>query len=434
VKSFNYANFFFEADRSIFNPSPLTLRIMKNIWVTCSLIICLQMQSQNCDFLCNGSFDTPSVTTGVVLTNSLNCWNTMGTDGKMEVWGTGFNGVPSYDGNQHVELNGTQAATMYQDFNAPGGMALTVGFAHRGRAGIDSLEVLIGPGAGPYTSLGRWGDGTTAWGYYTAGYSTTSAGIYRILFKPVYWSGGNIAIGNFLDAVSASGKVLFVSAASTLVCAGTQVVLSASGGTSYAWSGGPTTSTYAVNPSATTVYTVNGTTASGCTTSATFTVGINPGPHITAIATKSVLCKKDASTTLTAGGGTAYVWSPGAATVSSISSGSATTTYSVVGTGTNGCKSTATVQVVINPCNDLSEGLAGTTFIFPNPSSGHFNVSVIRPATLTCLSADGRIVGIRQLDSGFNSIAFEGLAPGIYMMRIDGAGTSSIVRHIVTEK
>ena len=163
--------------------------------------------SQNCSWICNGDFENPFISASTVgLYTTLSCWNTTASDGNMELWSNGFNGVPSYSNNQHVELNATQAATMYQDFfvTTPG-TNLTIRFAHRARTNpgmTDTMRVSIGPVSGPYTILGDYGDGPAAWGYYTTNYIIPSPGNYRINFIPTYWSFGNAGIGNFLDAVS----------------------------------------------------------------------------------------------------------------------------------------------------------------------------------------------------------------------------------------
>lgn len=165
-----------------------------------------QTNAQTCNYICNGDFDNPYMVSTAGLTVTLNCWNTTASDGLMEVWGSGYNGVNSYSGIQFVELNATQAATMYQDFFvANPNTNLKIGFAHRARTNqgmTDTVQVSIGPVGGPYVVLGNYGDGPSAWGYYNVNYITPAPGNYRIRFTPKYFSYGNIAIGNFLDAVS----------------------------------------------------------------------------------------------------------------------------------------------------------------------------------------------------------------------------------------
>jgi PKD repeat protein len=61
----------------------------------------------------------------------------------------------------------------------------------------------------------------------------------------------------------------------TLVCKGDRYTYTVSGGTSYLWSNGVSTSTAALQPTLTTAYTVSAT-ANGCTQSKTFTITVNP--------------------------------------------------------------------------------------------------------------------------------------------------------------
>jgi hypothetical protein len=179
---------------------------MKKIYIVLLAFAFSQFSAQNCAYLTNGNFDTPFITSTSSLTLTVNGWSTTATDGKMEVWATGNASVTSYSGSQFVELNATQAATMYQDFSvATASVVLSVKFAHRARTSAgqtDSMKVEIGPVGGPYTSLGKYGDGPSAWGYYTANYNTGAAGNYRVRFIPIYWGFGNVAVGNFLDDVS----------------------------------------------------------------------------------------------------------------------------------------------------------------------------------------------------------------------------------------
>jgi PKD repeat protein len=62
---------------------------------------------------------------------------------------------------------------------------------------------------------------------------------------------------------------------STLVCKGERRILTASGGSVYAWSNGATTATSAVTPTQTSIYTCSAT-LNGCTLAKTFTVIVNP--------------------------------------------------------------------------------------------------------------------------------------------------------------
>jgi len=141
---------------------------------------------------------------------------------------------------------------------------------------------------------------------------------------------------------------------SPTICAGGSATLTASGGTTYVWSpaGGLSATTgtsVTANPAATTVYTVVGTT-SGCSGTTTSTVTVTPNPVINV--NSPTICA-GGSATLTASGGTTYVWSPAgglsATTGTSVTANPlVTTVYTVTGT-TAGCSGTATATVTIGP-------------------------------------------------------------------------------------
>ncbi len=78
-----------------------------------------------------------------------------------------------------------------------------------------------------------------------------------------------------LDVLTQVPVVSAVSS-STLICAGETATLTASGATTYSWSSAQTTSVITVNPSNTTIYTVNGSLANGCANAYSLTVNVSP--------------------------------------------------------------------------------------------------------------------------------------------------------------
>jgi len=167
----------------------------------------------------NGGFETPD--TGAVLqTNEDNVpgWETTSGDNLIELWQSGFNGVASYEGSQHAEINATQAATLYQDVaGIAADTVLSFQFAHRGRAGNDKLRLTItdlglngvlGGGDDFVLFTDTYTTGTAAWAFYTsAGESEIKArgGTLRFSYEAVFAAGGS-TVGNFLDAVNFGTK------------------------------------------------------------------------------------------------------------------------------------------------------------------------------------------------------------------------------------
>jgi len=153
----------------------------------------------------------------------------------------------------------------------------------------------------------------------------------------------------------------------TTICDGSSTTLTASGANTYVWTGGPSTATYSVSPTATTTYTVTGTnTVTSCSNIATQVVTVNPLPTITITGTTTIC--DGSSTTLKATGANSYVWTGGPSTATYSVSPTATTTYTVTGTNTvTSCSNTATQVVTVNPLPTIT--ITGTTTICDGSST-----------------------------------------------------------------
>jgi gliding motility-associated-like protein len=130
----------------------------------------------------------------------------------------------------------------------------------------------------------------------------------------------------------------------TIICNGDSTLLTASGGLSYKWNNGATTSSIKIGPGSTTTYSVsisNGT----CAKDTSITVTVNPIP-IGGISGNIFICA-GTSTTLSASGGTSYIWNTGETTSSIMVSPIAGTTYSVT-IIQNGCADSLTAFVSVN--------------------------------------------------------------------------------------
>lgn len=143
--------------------------------------------------------------------------------------------------------------------------------------------------------------------------------------------------------------------ADATICSGTGAMLSASGGTTYLWNNGATTSSIIVNPTSTTTYFVtvsNGT----CSDNDTVVVNVNPSP--TAGVSSNVTITQGTSTNLLAAGGGTYSWSPTAGLscttcANPTATPNQTTDYCV--TVSNGsCADTACVRITVDiVCGEL---------------------------------------------------------------------------------
>ena len=139
-----------------------------------------------------------------------------------------------------------------------------------------------------------------------------------------------------------------------IICAGASATLTASGGTSYTWSNGFTTSTIMVSPAATTTYTVTVRDGNGCTDTEVRTITVNPNPTPTATAPQ--VCVGFPVTVTATGGGT-YLWATGATTSTiTLPMPGAPAIVCVTVTNANGCTASACA-----PLTPLLPPFPGTT-------------------------------------------------------------------------
>lgn len=150
---------------------------------------------------------------------------------------------------------------------------------------------------------------------------------------------------------------LTLSAASSTICAGNSIALTASGATTYTWSNGITNGVSFI-PIATAVYTVTGSSSCG-NGQTTASVTLEPStPSLITTASSSMVCD-GSSVILNALGANTYTWSNGV--ISGTPFVPATTaTYTV--TGENVCgTATATIDVTVdNTCSDVWPGDANS--------------------------------------------------------------------------
>jgi len=141
-----------------------------------------------------------------------------------------------------------------------------------------------------------------------------------------------------------------VSASAPTICSGNSTTLTASGGTTYLWNTGQTSSSISVSPVATTSYTVN-VSNSSCSVKDSITITVNPTP-VPTINPSSTVCA-GTPVNLTAGGGAIYSWTPAAGlsatTGANVTATPASTTTYIV-TVTNGvCSKDTNVTITVNP-------------------------------------------------------------------------------------
>ncbi len=159
--------------------------------------------------LVNGSFEDPSSVGAFAIMPAQNVpgWDTTASDQKIEIWQNGYLDVPAADGEQFAELNANVPSELFQAQPTTPGALVAYRVFHRGRSGVDTMDVRIGPPAGEPNFTRSVLTGTTAWnevaGTYLVPPGQTST---RFGFKAIATGSGNLSIGNFIDGVEFSSS------------------------------------------------------------------------------------------------------------------------------------------------------------------------------------------------------------------------------------
>ena len=139
------------------------------------------------------------------------------------------------------------------------------------------------------------------------------------------------------------------------ICTGGSAALSATGIGSFVWSTTETTQSVTVSPTTNTTYTVTLTDANNCT--AIDNVVVNVGSSIVASAGNDTTICDGSSITLTANGGTTYLWSTSETTQNITVTPGVHTSYSVTVTDGTTCSGTDDVTIDINPLPNIDAGV-----------------------------------------------------------------------------
>lgn len=187
--------------------------------------------------------------------------------------------------------------------------------------------------------------------------------------------------------ITVSGTLTITITGNNTVCSGQAINLTAGGATTYTWNTGATASTIAPTPTANATYSVIGASGS-CTNTAVTNITVNSLPNVSASTNNTLICSGQTAT-LTANGASTYTWSTAENTSNINVSPLTQTTYTVEGTGANGCVNSAVITQSVSVCTDVNSLVNNTNqiSIYPNP----FNEKVIINAELNYSDVESTI-------------------------------------------
>jgi hypothetical protein len=218
---------------------------------------------------------------------------------------------------------------------------------------------------------------------------------------------------------------LSVSISNSVICSGETSTLTASGANTYTWSTSQILSDISVTPSVTSIYSVIGTDANGCSASTTKTLVVNSLPNIISSTSNTLLCVGQ-SATLTSTGANSYTWSTTENTTSIAVSPTIQTTYTVIGTDVNGCSNSSIVTQSVSLCTVINQLInESSVSVFPNPFN---DVITIRNSfenyNIIIVDVLGKVVFEKQTLTTETNIDLSELKTGFYHLVVKGDGRS----------
>lgn len=180
-------------------------------------------------------------------------------------------------------------------------------------------------------------------------FSPTTTGTYVVT-----GTGANGCVKTDTMTITVNPLPIVNAGSNQAICLGQNASLNATGAVSYSWSpGNGATASITVSPTTTTSYIVTGTNANACQGKDTVVVTIKPLPTIYAGIDKAI-CLGD-SVALTASGSPLISWNNGIFN-SVYFYPTATSTFTVTGTGANGCVNTDQAIVTVNALPPVNAG------------------------------------------------------------------------------
>jgi hypothetical protein len=261
----------------------------------------------------------------------------------------------------------------------------------------------------------------------SANASITAPGTYTVTVTGANGCTSTASITTTQDIVAPTAGITnnTVGGSTELTCVRTAISVTATGGVSYAWSGGLGSSANA-SITAPGTYTVTVTGANGCTSTASITVTqdiVAPTAGITnnTVGGSTVLTCVRTAISVTATGGVSYAWdnSLGSAAAASITDPG---TYTVTVTGANGCTSTASITVT----QDIVAPTAGIT---NNTVGGSTVLTCVRTAISVTATGGVSYAWDNSLGSSANASI---TAPGTYTVTVTGANGCTSTASITT--
>src|SRR5690606_976216 len=215
----------------------------------------------------------------------------------------------------------------------------------------------------------------------------------------------------------------------TAVCNGSDIVLWASGASSYSWHTGWQFSTFPVNnvtsPGS---YTVTAFDNQQCSAAAVINLSVTPNPTMTVKAARTSMCLHEKNKIeITAQGATTYSWNTGATTPSIVLTATSTIqkNYTAWAFNEYGCSDEDKVTVLIKTCVGIGEEPAQQVLkIYPNPGNGLYQITGAdtEGAMVSVYNTLGALISVIRLNGEQTELNISEAPAGVYLITFEKDG------------
>ena len=173
----------------------------------------VEIQCDDClSSFTNGDFEEPGFggSWASIHEDDIEGWSTTAIDDRIEIQKSGgVNGVASYSGNYHAELNGNNNGDFYQEFCTVPTTTLQISFAHHKRMSgnnptDDIMAVYAGSDINNLTWLGTFtATSASGWVIHTVNYSVPDGQTSSVFaFRAIQGAPSGLTYGNLIDDIN----------------------------------------------------------------------------------------------------------------------------------------------------------------------------------------------------------------------------------------
>jgi len=262
-----------------------------------------------------------------------------------------------------------------------------------GATELNCIHSSINVSATPTGASYQWSGGATT---NTAANAFTAPGTYTVTVTPANGCTATLSIDITQSLTSPVASITNNSGTTTLTCMAPNISVTASGGDTYAWSGGNTPASSVNNFTSSDTYTVTVTGTNGCTSTSDIIIARDlslPIANITNNTGTLELTCATPSINVVANGGETFFWNGGTTPSTNVNSFTTPGIYTVTVTGTEACTSTSSITITQN-LTPPTITCPATLVIYNNPISAGANT----PASFTTLGGNTNATSISYSD------------------------------------